>query len=61
MVGAETVGVGGRMSDPYVGNEPAGAAGAAGVEAAGPDIYVVPESVTTDWLAIGGGAAGAVG
>ncbi len=44
-VGAEIVGVGGRMSDPYVGKGPAGAA-ADGAAAAGPAKYGVPESVT---------------
>ena len=54
-VGAEIVGIGGRMSEPYVGNEPIGAAG---VEAAaGPAKYVVPESVTAEWLTDGAAVA----
>jgi hypothetical protein len=62
MVGAEIVGAGGRMSDPYVGNDPAGTAGAAGADdAAGPAKYVAPESVTEVWLTTGGGAADAGG
>jgi hypothetical protein len=66
-VGAEIVGIGGRMSEPYVGNEPMGAAGAEVAAAAGPAKYGVPESVTAAWLltdgaAVAGGAstAGAV-
>jgi hypothetical protein len=56
-VGAEIVGAGGRMSDPYVGIGPAGAA-VDGAADAGPAKYDVPESVTEAWLAIGGAAAG---
>ena len=56
-VGAEIVGIGGRMSEPYVGNEPMGAAGAEAA-AAGPAKYVVPESVTAEWLTDGAAAAG---
>jgi hypothetical protein len=55
------------MSEPYVGNEPMGAAGAELAAAAGPAKYVVLESVTAEWLltdgaAVDGGAstAGAV-
>ncbi len=43
------------MSDPYVGNGPIGAAGAEGAAVAGPVKYVVPESVTEEWLLIAGG------
>jgi hypothetical protein len=58
-VGAEIVGIGGRMSEPYVGNEPMGAAGVEVAAAAGPAKYVVPESVTEEWLTDGAAAAGA--
>ena len=44
------------MSEPYVGNEPMGAAGAEEAAAAGPAKYVVPESVTAEWLLIDGAA-----
>ncbi len=57
IVGAEIVGVGGRMSDPYVGKGPAGTA-ADGAAAAGPAKYGVPESVTEAWLIDGAGAGG---
>jgi hypothetical protein len=56
-VGAEIVGAGGRMSDPYVGKAPAGAA-ADGAAAAGPAKYDVPESVTAAWLLTDGAGAG---
>jgi hypothetical protein len=46
------------MSDPYVGNEPMGAAGAEVAAAAGPAKYVVPESVTEEWLTDGAAVAG---
>ena len=61
IVGAEIVGAGGLMSDPYVGSGPTGPAGAEGAEAVGPVKYVVLESVTEVWLTIGGGAAEAAG
>jgi hypothetical protein len=54
------------MSEPYVGNEPMGAAGAEVAAAAGPAKYVAPESVTAEWLtdgaavAVGASTAGAV-
>jgi hypothetical protein len=56
-VGAEMVGVSGRMSDPYVGNGPAGAAAEGAAAAAGPAKYVAPESVIAAWLETGAGAA----
>ena len=43
------------MSEPYVGNEPKGAAGAEEAAAAGPAKYVAPESVTAEWLLIADG------
>jgi hypothetical protein len=46
------------MSEPYVGNEPMGAAGAEGAAAAGPAKYVAPESVTAEWLTDGAAVAG---
>ena len=46
------------MSEPYVGNEPMGAAGAEVPAAAGPAKYVVPESVTAEWLTDGAAVAG---
>jgi hypothetical protein len=46
------------MSEPYVGNEPMGAAGAEEAAAAGPAKYVAPESVTAEWLTDGAAVAG---
>jgi len=46
------------MSEPYVGNEPMGAAGTEGAAAAGPAKYVAPESVTAEWLTDGAAVAG---
>jgi hypothetical protein len=48
------------MSEPYVGNEPMGAAGAEEAAAAGPAKYVAPESVTAEWLTAGAAVAGGV-
>ena len=47
------------MSEPYVGNEPMGAAAAEGAAAAGPAKYVAPESVTAELPLMVGGAEGA--
>ena len=44
------------MSEPYVGNEPMGAAGVEVAAAAGPAKYAVPESVTAEWLLTDGAA-----
>lgn len=46
------------MSEPYVGNDPMGAAGAEEAAAAGPAKYVAPESVTAEWLTAGAAAGG---
>jgi hypothetical protein len=46
------------MSEPYVGNEPMGAAVVEVAAAAGPAKYVVPESVTAEWLTDGAAVAG---
>jgi hypothetical protein len=45
------------MSEPYVGNEPMGAAAAEGAAAAGPAKYVEPESVAEEWLTDGAAVA----
>jgi hypothetical protein len=49
------------MSEPYVGNGPTGAAGAAAEAAAGPAKYVVLESVAVAWLLLIGVAVVAWG